>query len=211
MAQPLTNISRAAWASKNTILAAGAVNTVIGETGVSALENFGTGLAGGYAASRFLPWVGHFAASPLKIVGDGAKFIANKDAGKVTAAALEATQKAASDAAEKTPGALQQLRRAASDRASALVRPAKDGTNAVRRYLGESVDNASTFVQKHAVTESLKPAAKVVTDKVAQVAPLAPVVAAPVVNKFLAPGTEYLRWKKADADSDKPAQPGENQ
>jgi hypothetical protein len=329
IAQPVTNAARGLWSAKRTIVAAGAVNAVFGtgdsnptqinpatgkhytaaETGLASLENFGTGMAGGLAASKFLPWAGKFAASPLSYLAKGGQWLANKEAGQVTAEATEAAQKAAAEALAKGPGVLQRtgskaieivnapltsrskqvalgtigvgnaaigairanpsqinpetgekytlaetaetaaenfgigvgvgyggmkalnlsgqlagkigdipvVQRAGSAIGGALERvktgtvnglgAARDGANSVRRYLGEQADGAVNYTQKHAVVQKLTPAATKVTERVAKITPVAPLVAAPVINKFLAPGSEYLQWKKADADSNKPAPP----
>jgi hypothetical protein len=326
IAQPVTNAARGLWGAKNTILAAGAVNTVFGagdtnptqinpatgkhytlaETGLAGAENFGTGMAGGLAASKFLPWAGKFAATPFSWAAKGGQWLANKEAGTVTAEATEAAQKAAAAAAAKGPGLLQKtgtkaieivnapltshskqialgsiglgnaavgaisvnpseinpatgqrytvaetaetalenfgigagagyagmralnlsgqlvgkvgdipvVQRAGSAIGGTLERikagtvgkvaAVQDGANSVRRYLGEHVEGAVNYTQKHAIVQKITPAATTVTETAGKVTPIAPLVAAPVINKFLAPGSEYLRWKSADNASNEP-------
>jgi hypothetical protein len=315
IAQPVTNAARGLWSARRTMVAAGAVNTVFGagdtnptqinpatgkhytvaETGLAGVENFGTGMAGGLAAAKVLPWAGKLAATPVSWLGKGGSWLANKEAGQMTPAAIEAAQKASAEALAKGPGLLNRTGSKAIEiinapltnrskqiaigsigvgnaalgtlrvnpteinpatgerytvaetaaaagenlligagsayggmkvlnlsgqllgkvgdipivqRAGAAIGriPAAtvDGANSVRRYLGEGVDGAVNYTQKHAITQKLTPAATTVTEKVSKVAPIVPLMAAPVVNRFLAPGSEYLRWKQADKDSDQP-------
>jgi hypothetical protein len=317
VAQPATNMARGLWGARNTIVAAGAVNTVFGagdsnptqinpatgmhytpaETGLAGAENFGTGMVGGFAASKFLPWAAKL--SGLHYLAKGGLKLANKEAGIMTPAAIEAAQKASAEALAKGPGLLNRtgskaieiinapltnrskqiaigsigvgnaalgtlrvnpteinpatgerytatetaeavvenfgigigaayggmrvlnisgqvlakvgdipiVQKAGSaiggalDRAKSQVAAAHDGVNSARRYLGEQVEGAVNYTQKQAIVQKLTPVASMVTEKVV---PIAPLVAAPVINKFLAPGSEYLRWKKADKDSNQP-------